>query len=420
MPALARFRAKHGPAAAATTDSSASILHIDMDAFFVSVELLARPELKGLPLIVGGQKDERGVVTSASYEARRFGVCSAMPLRTAAKLCPQAIFLDSHPELYLRSSDRIAAILGNYSPIVEMASVDEAYIDLAGTERLHGPPLAAAHKLSCEITRSTSLPCSIGVGTSRLIAKVASEQAKPHGLVWVAPGGESVFLGPLPVRRIPGIGKVTEAALKTLGIATIAQLQAATLERLERDFGQWGVALFRKARGIDSYEFFVDAEAKSLSHNQTFGEDTNDRAKLESTLSYLCQKASKRVRDAGLAARTVTLRLRYADFRTISRSRTLAEPSDLDAIFFRIVGELFRHTWDGAARLRLVGVEFSHFAAGASGQLDLLDPGRRERLERLARATDRLRDKFGFSKVQFGGSLTHRDRRGESAARPKP
>jgi DNA polymerase IV len=413
MPKLAHFRAKHGPPEAAASDSSASILHIDMDAFFVSVELLARPDLKGLPVVVGGQRDQRGVVTSASYEARRFGVHSAMALRTAAKLCPQAVFLESHHELYGKWSDRIATILSKYSPVVEMASVDEAYIDLAGTERLHGPALPAADKLSREITSTTGLPCSIGVGTSRLIAKVASEQAKPRGLVWVAPGSEEAFLAPLPVRRIPGIGKVTEGALKAIGIETIAQLQAAPIKQLEENFGQWGAALFRKARGIDAYEFFVDAEAKSLSHNQTFGEDTNDRGRLESTLSYLCQKASKRVRDAGLYARTVTLTLRYADFKTISRSHTLAEPSDLDAVFLKTVGELFLRAWDGTASLRLVGVELSRFSAGASGQLDLLDPGRREKLERLARATDRLRDKFGFSKVQLGGSLGTRERREE-------
>lgn len=409
MPKLAHFRAKHGSAEAATAEASASILHIDMDAFFVSVELLARPDLKGLPVIVGGQRDQRGVVTSASYEARKFGVHSAMPLRTAGRLCPQAVYLDSHHELYGQWSDRIAKILGKYSPVVEMASVDEAYIDLAGTERLHGPSLAAADKLSREIASTTSLPCSIGVGTSRLIAKVASEQAKPHGLLWVAPGSESEFLAPLPVRRIPGIGKVTESALKGLGIETIAQLQAESLDRLEENFGQWGGALFRKSRGIDAYEFFVDAEAKSLSHNQTFGEDTNDREQLESTLSYLCQKASKRVRDAGLHARTVTLILRYSDFHTTSRGHTFAEPSDLDNVFLRAVRGLFDRAWDGRAKLRLVGVEFSHFTAGAWGQLDLIDAGRREKLEKLAQATDRLRDKFGFSKVQFGGSLLRRE-----------
>jgi DNA polymerase-4 len=288
MPKLAQFRAKHGAPLEYSADSTSSILHVDMDAFFVSVELLARPELKGLPVVVGGQRDQRGVVSSASYEARRYGIHSAMPLRTAAKLCPAAIFLDGHHELYGRWSDRIATILSKYSPIVEMASIDEAYLDLAGTERLHGPPLSAAHKLLREITEATSLPCSGGLGATRLIAKVASDQAKPRGLVWVATGSEAAFLAPLGVRRIPGIGRVTEAALKNLGIETIAQLQALTLERLEENFGRWGTALFRKARGIDSYEFFIDAEPKSLSHNQTFGEDTNNRERLESTLSYLC------------------------------------------------------------------------------------------------------------------------------------
>jgi DNA polymerase-4 len=410
MPKLAHFRAKHAPPTANPSDSAASILHIDMDAFFVSVELLARPELKGLPVVVGGQRDQRGVVSSASYEARRFGIHSAMPLRTAAKLCPQAIFLDGHHELYGEWSDRVAAVLARYSPVVEMASIDEAYLDLTGTERLHGPPLAAAHKLLREITATTNLPCSGGLGATRLVAKVASDQAKPRGLVWVPPGSEESFLAPLPVRRIPGIGKVTEAALKRLGIETVAQLQIPSLDRLEESFGRWGTALYRKARGIDSYEFFVDAEAKSLSHNRTFGEDTNDLEQLQSTLSYLCQKASKRLRDAGLHARTVTLTVRFADFTTITRSHTLSEPSDLDTVFLRMIRELFSSAWNGKAMLRLVGVALSSFSAG-SGQLDLLDPGRREKLERLARAADRLRDRFGFSKVQLGGSLANRDSR---------
>ncbi|MGA8405828.1 MAG: DNA polymerase IV, partial [Candidatus Acidiferrales bacterium] len=372
--------------------------------------LLERPELHGKAVIVGGRSDQRGVVTSASYEARKFGVHSAMALRTAAKLCPHAVFLDNRHELYSQWSDRVATLLGKYSPIVEMASIDEAYLDLAGTERLHGAPFAAAHKLLQEITATTGLPCSGGLGATRLVAKIASEQAKPRGLVWVPAGSEEAFLAPLAVRRIPGIGKVTDAALQALGIQAIAQLQAVPLERLEETFGQWGTALFRKARGIDSYEFFVDAEPKSISHNQTFGEDTRDRDTLESTLSFLCQKASKRMRDAGLHARTVTLTLRYANFATITRSHTLADPSDLDAVFLQAVRELFHRAWDGKAMLRLVGVAFTSFSSG-SAQIDLLDPERREKLERLAQATDRLRDRFGFSKVQFGGSLPVRDER---------
>ncbi len=406
MPKLARFRAKHESKndPGLSPASSTSILHVDMDAFFVAVELLTRPELRGLPVVVGGQSDERGVVSAASYEARRFGIQSAMPLRTAGRLCPHAVFLDSHHELYSEWSDRVAALLAKYSPVVEMASIDEAYLDLAGTERLLGPPLAAANRLLREITETTGLPCSGGLAATRLVAKVASDQAKPRGFVWVPAGSEAAFLAPLSVRKVPGIGKVTEAALNGLGIRTVGELASVPLERLEEIFGRWGTALHRKALGQDAYEFFVDAEPKSISHNQTFGADTRDRELLESTLSHLGEKASKRLRDAGLCARTISLTLRYADFKTITRSRTLPEATDLDALILATAKELFSRTWDGAAKLRLIGVSLESFSS-ASGQFDLLDPGRREKLERLARAADQLRDRFGFSKIQLGGSL---------------
>src|SRR5580704_15051167 len=226
MPKLAQFRAKHSDgkdAAPNPRDISASILHLDMDAFFVSVELLDRPELRGKAVIVGGHPDARGVFSAASYEARKFGVHSAMPLRTAAKLCPHAVFLDVRHTLYEEWSDRVAIILAKYSPTVEMASIDEAYLDLSGTEKLHGPSLAAAHKLLTEITRTTGLPCSGGLASTRLVAKVASDQAKPRGLLCVPAGAEEVFLAPLSVRRIPGIGKVTEQSLNKLGIVTVGQ-----------------------------------------------------------------------------------------------------------------------------------------------------------------------------------------------------
>jgi DNA polymerase-4 len=402
MPKLASLRAKHAPID--ETPLSASILHVDMDAFFVSVELLARPELRGKPVVVGGRPNQRGVVSAASYEARRYGIHSAMPLRTAARLCAHAVFLDGHHELYGEWSDRIATILAKYSPVVEMVSIDEAYLDLAGTERLHGPPLAAAHKLHCEIWERTNLPCSVGLATTRLVAKVASDQAKPRGLLWVPPGSEAAFLAPLPVRKIPGIGKVTEAALRGLGIETVGQLAAVPLERLEEVFGQWGTALYRKARGLDAYEFFVDAEPKSISQNRTFGEDTDDIDLLHSTLSYLAQKAAKRLRDAGLHVRTLTLTIRYAGFHTITRAKTLAEPTQLDSEILGALKELFEEHRDTRQKVRLLGVALSSFTHPVA-QMDLLDAGRHEKLERLARATDKLRDRFGFSKVQFGGSL---------------
>ena len=408
MPDLARFRAKHDSPQRHEVPLHSTILHVDMDSFFVSVELLERPELRGKPVVVGGRPDQRGVVSSASYEARKYGIHSAMPLRTAGGLCPHATFIDGHHEKYSEWSDRVASILAKFSPIVEMTSIDEAYLDLGGTERLHGPPLAAADKLLRSITQSTALPCSGGLATTRLVAKVASDQAKPRGLVWVAPGMEARFLAPLPIRKIPGIGEVTERALRALGIENVEQLAAHRQEQLEKIFGQWGTALYRKARGGDSYEFLIDAEPKSISHNHTFAEDTNEVAAMESLLSHLSQKASKRLREAGLSSRTLTLTIRYAGFQTYTRSRTVQEPVRLDADIFAIFLELFREHRDPERKVRLLGVALSGLSHGAE-QLDLLEADRREKLERLTKAADQLRDKFGFGSVQFGGSLRRDD-----------
>ena len=411
MPDLARFRAKHD-APAELSSTATSILHVDMDAFFVSVELLERPELRGKAVVVGGRPDQRGVVTAASYEARKYGIQSAMPLRTAGRLCPHAIFLDGHHAKYTQWSDRVATILTNFSPVVEMVSIDEAYLDLAGTERLHGPPLAAADKLLRSITRTTGLPCSGGLASTRLVAKVASDQGKPRGLVWVPAGSEERFLAPLPVRKIPGIGKVTERALRALGIETVEQIAAQPQEKLEKIFGQWGTALYRKARGGDSYEFVVDAEPKSISQNHTFNEDTDDSAALTAVLSHLSQKACKRLREAGLAASTLTLTIRYAGFDTHTRSKSLGESTAFDAEINAVFQELFQKHLDRRRKVRLLGVSLSTFSHGGE-QLDLLQAERRERLKKLTQATDRLRDRFGFSKVQFGGSLRRGDAKPE-------
>ena len=404
MPELARFRAIHGAVDEHSLPGAASILHVDMDAFFVSVELLERPELIGKAVIVGGRPDQRGVVTAASYEARKFGVHSAMPLRTAGKLCPHAVFLDGHHQKYGEWSDRVATILAKFSPIVEMVSIDEAYLDLAGTERLHGPPLAATDKLLRTITATTGLPCSGGLAATRLVAKVASEQAKPRGLVWVVPGSEARFLAPLPVRKIPGIGEVTERALRALGLETVGQLADTPQEKLEKVFGQWGTALYRKARGGDTYEFVIDAEPKSISHNHTFGEDTNDTDVLVAMLSHLSQKACKRLRESGLATRTLTLTIRYAGFDTYTRSKTLPEPTLLDGDIFAVFQSLFREHRNMKRKIRLLSVALSGFSHGTQ-QLDLLEAERRSKLEKLTRAADRLRDRFGFDSVKFGGSL---------------
>ena len=260
-----------------------SYFHLDMDAFFVSVEELFDPSLKGKPVVVGGRPKERGVVSAASYAARKFGVHSAMPLRTAYKLCPQAIFVEGHRERYVEYSGKVYEVLQKFSPRVEMASIDEAYLDLTGTERLLGPPLAAAHGLHNAVRGATNLNCSIGAASSRLVAKIASDQAKPHGILWIPPGCEARFLAPLDVRKIPGVGKVTERSLHDCGVRKIGDLARLDRSSLEQRFGKWGLALAGKARGEDTGGWFDgeigdDVEPRSISHEHTFSVDTADRS----------------------------------------------------------------------------------------------------------------------------------------------
>ena len=307
---------------------SRTIFHVDMDAFFVSVEELYDPSLKGKAVVVGGQRHERGVVSAASYEARKFGVHSALPLRTAAKLCPQAIFVEGHPERYREYSEKVYKVLTAFSPQVEMASIDEAYLDMTGTARLHGPPLRAAHKLHRRMKEETQLNCSIGIGSSRLIAKVSSAQAKPNGVLWIVPGEESKFLAPLDVREIPGVGKVMESHLHALGIKKVGDLARLEESELEERFGKWGLALAGKARGEDAGGWFdaevgADTAAKSISHEHTYNEDTADANQLEATLMRLSEMVGRRLREAKLYARTIQLKLRYKDF-THHHARTYA------------------------------------------------------------------------------------------------
>ena len=256
-----------------------TIFHVDMDAFFVSVEELFDPSLKGKPVVVGGQRNERGVVSAASYAARKFGVHSAMPLRTAAKICPQAIFVSGHPDRYREYSQKVHEVLGHFSPLVEMASVDEAYLDMTGTERLHGRPLHSAHRLHAEMKSATQLNCSIGIGTSRLVAKVSSAKAKPNGVLWVLPGEETKFLAPLAVGDIPGVGKVMEEKLHAIGVQKVGDLAGMEDRDLEQRFGKWGLALAGKSRGEDAGGWFdnevgENVDPKSISHEHTFDQDT--------------------------------------------------------------------------------------------------------------------------------------------------
>jgi len=391
-----------------------TIFHVDMDAFFVSVEELYDPSLAGKPVVVGGKPDERGVVSAASYAARKYGVHSAMPLRTAYKLCPQAIFVDGHPDRYRDYSHRVYDVLHSFSPVVEMASIDEAYLDMTGTERLYGPPLRAAHLLHERMKQATRLNCSVGIATSRLVAKVSSDQAKPNGVLWVMPGQEAAFLAPLDVRKIPGVGKVTEQNLHTLGIRKVGDLARLDEGFLERRFGKWGLALTGKARGLDAGGWFdseIGAEEapKSVSHEHTFSEDTADADVLESTLAHLSEMVGRRLRENGLHARTVQLKLRYSDFSTITRAHSVERPTQLDTELLEEARLLFRRNWKPGRTVRLLGVHASGFDAG-SDQLDLLGEDRHERWTQALAAADRLRDKFGESAVSLAAGLKGRFR----------
>jgi DNA polymerase-4 len=386
-----------------------TVFHVDMDAFFVSVEELFDPSLKGKPVVVGGQRDERGVVSAASYAARKFGVHSAMPLRSAAKLCPGAIFVDGHPDRYRACSEKVHQVLQSFSPQVEMVSIDEAYLDLTGTERLHGPALLAAHKLHEKMKVETQLNCSIGIGTSRLVAKVCSGKAKPHGVLYVVPGQEAKFLAPLDVRDIPGIGKVTEQKLHALGILTVGD--AAKLDDcfLEEHLGKWGLALAGKARGEDAGGWFEGEigehdEAKSISHEHTYNDDTANVDQIEATLMRLCEMVGRRLRESSFHARTLQLKLRYKDFSTITRAHTLESPTQLDNELFREIHRLFHANWRRGAQVRLLGVQASHFSQ-ETAQGDLLGGSSREKWEHALSAMDRLRDKFGESSITLGTGM---------------
>jgi len=389
-----------------------TIFHVDMDAFFVSVEELYDPSLKGRAVVVGGRPNERGVVAAASYAARRFGVHSAMPLTTAYRLCPHAVFLDGHRDRYVEYSGRVREVFGRYSPLVEMASIDEAYLDLTASERLLGPPLAAAHRLHEEVRRETRLPCSIGIGTARLVAKIASDQAKPNGVMWVAPGAEASFLAPLDVRRIPGVGKVTEKSLQNLGIRKVGDLAKLDPQELEDRFGLWGLALAGKAQGRDAGGWFdspvgAAEDPKSVSHETTYSHDTGDPEVLESTLARLAQRVGRRLREYGLYGRTVQLKLRYGDFSTITRARTIEEATQLDNVILQAARELFGRHWRRGRAVRLLGVEVTGLSR-AQGQMDLLETERRQRWGRALAAADRLRDRFGEQSIELAGGLERR------------
>lgn len=385
-----------------------TIMHIDLDAFFVSVEQALNPELRGKPVVVGGKPDRRGVVAAASYEARAFGLHSGMPLVTAVRLCPQAIFIEGNYHRYSEASRKFMAILADFSPFLEPVGIDEAYLDASGFESLHGTIRQMALKIKKRVKDELGLVASIGIASCKIVAKVASDHSKPDGLIEVPAGQEADFFTPLPIGKLPGIGKKTEQVLKGLGIATLGELAKISPSALKNRFGTFGEELPRLAKGIDDRAVLPPAEAKSISRETTFPRDTSDRDFLMATLRYLAERVGAELRKHNKQARRISIKLRYDDFTTITRRRTLPQPTDADQVIFQTGAEFLRAALTADKRaVRLIGTGVSRLNEPAR-QLSLLEITDR-RLEKLNRAIDRIRDKYGFTAIQTGRTLRLKD-----------
>jgi len=395
----------------------ATIIHVDMDAFYASVEQRDRPETRGRPVIVGADTRGRGVVSAASYEARRFGVHSAMPIGRAFRLCPEGVFLPVDMDKYAVVSGEIMAVLAEFTPLVEPLSIDEAFLDVTASRALHGDGAAIGREIKKRIRACVSLTASVGVAPNKFLAKVASELEKPDGLVVVEPGREALFLAPLPVSRLWGVGKVTGAVLETMGIRTIGQLALTPAAHLAARFGKHGPDLLNLARGVDDRVVETDAPSKSMGAEETFERDTHDVDLLRATLRGQSERVGRELRGAGYAGRTVTLKLRFADFSTITRAHT-DDPTQDDLVIYRRVESLFARVTLKQA-VRLIGLSVSGLGPAGEGQLSLLAPDAVRR-ERLARAVDRLATRFGDEIVRPASLVPKRRRSGPRPGQPRP
>ncbi|MEN8141537.1 MAG: DNA polymerase IV [Thermodesulfobacteriota bacterium] len=380
-----------------------TIIHLDMDAFYASVEVLDFPELTGRPVVVGGASD-RGVVSAASYEARRFGIHSAQAMVKARALCPQAAFQPVRMARYQEISAQIMAIFRDYTPLVEQLSVDEAFLDVSGCERLLGQGPEIARAIKKRVREETGLTVSAGVATNKLIAKVASDQDKPDGLTVVVPGEEAAFLAPLPLKRLWGVGPKTRERLELIGLRTIGDLCQLSRQELAKRFGKQGLHLYQRARGLDPRPVEVTSREKSVGHEETFATDIVEMAIIKKELLLLCNKVGERLRRHGVRGRTVTLKIKYHDFKSCSRSHTLTQATDDSKTIFQTIVDLLRKTEAGIKPVRLAGLAVSKLEEGsAPRQLQLFgqEEGRQERQE-LNRAMDEINQRYGSQTIQPG------------------
>ncbi|MFP3895416.1 MAG: DNA polymerase IV [Anaerolineales bacterium] len=370
------------------------IIHADLDAFFASVEQLLNPALRGKPLIVGGDPQRRGVVAAASYPARAYGVRSAMPVTQALRLCPQATVVPARHREYERFSSRIMDILYGVSPVVEKLSIDEAFLDVSACMSHWESPEALGKHIQGQVAKQEHLPMSLGIATSKLVAKIACDQGKPRGLLVVDPGEEQEFLAPLPIRELWGVGEVMAARLEGLGVEVIGDLTAWTEEQLVDTFGKVGHRLYWAARGIDDSEVQIRHRRRSISQEMTFVQDTVDLSFLHRRMLDMSEKVAARLRRDGLVTQTIWIKVRYADFTTFTRQLTLEHPTDRADVIDEVSRQLLDENWQRTRPLRLLGVGVSSLVEESGYQLRLFDRSDQRRV-RLNRALDDIRNKFG-------------------------
>ena len=392
---------------------SQAILHVDLDAFFAAVEQLDHPEWRGKPVIVGGDPSRRGVVSTCSYEARVFGVRSAMPSARALQLCPDAIWAPGRFDRYREMSQAVRAIFVDESPRVQPVSIDEAYLDVTPGRLSAEDPVAIAERIRSRVAL-LGITCSGGLSSVKSVAKIASDFRKPDGLTVVCPGDEGAFLAPLPVRTMPGVGPKTAERLTSLGIRTLGALAALDDATAIQVLGSHGTGLVQRARGLDVREVHDNAPVKSVSNERTFATDVRQPEQVDGALALLFTKVGQRLRAKGLAGRTITVKLRFSDFTTKTVRRTLPSATNDEAVFGPVARELLRGAWTPGVGLRLLGVGVSGFDDKAI-QLQMLDeqeelateesPARIESRESLVRGLDAVREKFGSGAVRFGREI---------------
>ena len=387
-----------------------TILHLDLDAFFVSVERILDPKLNGKPVIVGGDpKYGRGVVAACSYEARAFGLHSAMPIRTAYKLCPHGIYIHGHGDEYSRFSHAVENILKMYVPVIEQASIDEFYLDMTGTQKMYGSMFAFASRVQNEIWKKLNLPCSIGIGSNKTIAKIGSDCMKPKGITYILPGMEKEFLTPMPVETIPGVGKVMKRTLNARGIFRIGDITKLPSDYFGTAFGKYGIDLWRKAHGEGTEYLTTKRTRKSISRENTFSNDVTSEKEIENTLFYLTGKVCQSLRNKGWEASTIDIKLRYSDFQTLTRAKTI-KPTDDDKIIFETAWNLMKKAKTRRVGVRLIGIGITNFSP--FNEQEYLFEDSEVKRKKMLRAVTRIRDKYGYNSLRLGSAQIDKELKG--------